>query len=69
MHGMDLKLDRNSHEYARKEDENRILIVEEKADAATSKARHLQRQEQKDGLDIAAVADTLLYGAGIDNSM
>ena len=69
MHSMDLKLGRNSHEYARKEDENRILIAEKKADAATQEARIRHRQEQKDALDIAAAAGTLLYGAGIDDSM
>lgn len=69
MHGMDLKLGRNSHEYARKEDENRILIAEKKADAATREARIRHRQEQKNALDIAAAAGTLLYGAGIDDSM
>lgn len=69
MHGMDLKLGRNSHEYARKEDEKRILIADRKADIETREARIRHRQEQKDALDIAAAAGTLLYGAGIDDSM
>lgn len=48
MHGMDLKLGPNSHEYARKENENRILIAEKKADSATREARIRHRKEQKD---------------------
>lgn len=52
MHGMDLKLGRNSHEYARTEDENRILRAEKKSDAGTREARIRHRQEQKDALDI-----------------
>jgi len=69
MHGMDLKLGRNSHEYARKQDESRVLAAEKKADAETRKARVRHRQEQKDALDIATAAGDLLYGAGIDDSM
>lgn len=69
MHGMDLKLGRNSHDYARNEDANRILIAEMQADATTREARIRHRQEQKDALDIATSAGTLLYGAGIDDSM
>lgn len=69
MHGMDLKLGRNSHEYARKEDESRILAAEKKADAETREARVRRRQEQKDVLDLATAAGTLLYSAGIDDSM
>nr|XP_012143883.1 PREDICTED: uncharacterized protein LOC105662864 [Megachile rotundata] len=77
MHGMGVKLGRNSHEYARKEDENRIrkedenriLVAEKKADAGPREARIRHRHEQKDALDIAAAAGSLLYGAGIDDSM
>lgn len=58
-----------SHEYTRKEDENRILIAEKKADAATREARIHHSQEQKDALDIAVAAGTLLYDAEIDDSM
>lgn len=59
MHGMDLKLGRNS----RKEGESRILIAEKRADAGTREARIRHKQEQKDTLDIAAAADSLLYCA------
>ena len=68
-YGMDLKLGRNSYEYARKEDEKSILFAERKADAATREARIRHRQEQKGALDIAAAACTLIYGAGVDDSM
>ena len=64
MHGMNLKLGTNSHEYARNMDENRVTATEKKS---TNEIRH--RLEQKDALDIAAAAGSLLYGPGIDDSM
>jgi len=69
LHGMDVKLGRNSHEYARNEDAHRILIVEKRAEAGTRDARIHRRQKQKDVLDIATAAGSLLYGAGTDDSM
>lgn len=69
MHGMDLKLGLNSHEYARKADANRICAAEKKSACETREARIRHRQEQKDALDIAAAAGSLLYGPGIDDSM
>ena len=56
---MDLKIGPNSHEYARNMDEN----------METCEARIRHRLEQNDALDIAGAASSLLYGAGIDNSM
>lgn len=66
---MDVKLGRNSHEYARNEDAHRILIAEKRAEAGTQEARIRRRQKQKDVLYIATAAGSLLYGAGIDDSM
>ena len=68
MHGMDLKLVRTSYKYARKEDEDCIIIAE-KSWRWDSRRGVLHRQEQKDALDIAAAAGSLLYVAGIDDSM
>lgn len=42
----------------KKEDENRIIIVEKKT-------RH--RKQQKDALDIATASGSLLYSAGFDS--
>ena len=39
LHGMDVKLGRNSHKYALKEDARRILITEKRADAGNREAR------------------------------
>lgn len=69
MHGMDLKLGRNSHEYAQTTDENRVCAAEKKSATETRQARIRHRQEQKDALDIAAAAGSLLYGPGIDDSI
>lgn len=69
MHGMDIKLGRNSHDYARKADENRVCAAEKKFAGETREARIRHRQEQKDALDITAAAGSLLYGPGIDDSM
>ncbi|XP_044575161.1 uncharacterized protein LOC123258969 [Cotesia glomerata] len=69
MHGMDLKLGRNSHEYARISDENRVCAAEKKSASETREARIRHRQEQKDALDIATAAGSLLYGPGIDDSL
>ncbi|XP_044584565.1 uncharacterized protein LOC123265047 [Cotesia glomerata] len=69
MHGMDLKLGRNSHEYARILDENRVCAAEKKSASETREARIRHRQEQKDALDIATAAGSLLYGPGIDDSL
>ncbi|XP_063986122.1 uncharacterized protein LOC135167084 isoform X2 [Diachasmimorpha longicaudata] len=69
MHSMDLKLGPNSHNYARKIDENRVIAAEKKSTSETREARVRHRQEQKDALDIAAAAGSLLYGPGIDDSM
>ncbi|CAH2086841.1 unnamed protein product [Euphydryas editha] len=69
MHGMDLKLGRNSHEYARISDENRVCAAEKKSASETREARIRHRQEQKDALDIATAAGSLLYSPGIDDSL
>ena len=50
-------------------DKNRIRIADQKTGAATKEGRILRRQSQKDALDIASAAGTLLYGPGIDDSM
>ncbi|XP_025153901.1 uncharacterized protein LOC112588386 [Harpegnathos saltator] len=67
LHGIDVKLGRNSHEYARKEDTHRILTAEKRAEAGTREARIRLRQAQKDTLDITA--RPLLYGAEINDSI
>ncbi|XP_044578703.1 uncharacterized protein LOC123261223 isoform X1 [Cotesia glomerata] len=69
MHGMDLKLGRNSHEYARMSDENRVCAAEKKSASETHEARICHRQELKDALDIATAAGSLIYGPGIDDSL
>ncbi|XP_043270679.1 uncharacterized protein [Venturia canescens] len=69
MHGMDLKLGRNSHEYVRNSDENRVCAAEKKSANETRAARIRRRQEQKNVLDIAAASGSLLYGPRIDDSI
>lgn len=69
MHGMDIKLGRNSHEYARKIDGNRVCAAERKSTSETREARIRHRQEQKEAMDIAAAEGSLLYGPGIDDSV
>lgn len=69
MHGMDLKLGWNSHEYARNSDENRVCATEKKSAGETREARIRHRPEQRDALEIAAAAGSSLYGPGIDDSM
>lgn len=59
----------SAHLYVKKFDMTRISQAEEKAALVTKEARILKRMEQKDALDIANAAGTLLYGAGIDDSM
>ena len=39
MHGMDLKLGRNSHQYARKADENRVCAAQKKSASEIREAR------------------------------
>ncbi|XP_018405529.1 PREDICTED: uncharacterized protein LOC108781910 [Cyphomyrmex costatus] len=69
LHAMDVKLGPVSHEYARNEDNHRILAAEKKAEAQTREARMKLRQDQKDALDLAAAAESSLYGPGIDDSI
>ena len=47
MHGMDLKLSPNSHEYARNMDENRVTVAEKKSTSETREARICHRLEQR----------------------
>ena len=54
MHGMDLKLGLNSHEYARNMNEKRVIAAEIKSTSETREAKIRHRLEQKDALDIAA---------------
>ena len=42
---------------------------DQKTAAATKERRIFRQQSQKDALDIASAAGTLLYGPGIDDSM
>ena len=48
---------------------NRVRIADQKTAAATNEGRILRRQSQKDALDIASAAGTLLYGPVIDDSI
>jgi len=66
---MKINVGPSAHEYVKTFDESRILKAEEKAALQTKEARILRRMEQKDALDLADAAGTLLYGAGIDDSM
>jgi len=66
---MKISVGPNAYEYVKTFDESRILKAEEKAALRTKEARILRRMEQKDALDLANAAGTLLYGAGIDDSM
>lgn len=60
---------RNSHAYVTKQDESRITIAEQRAQAATKEGRMARRQQQIDILEAANDAEGLLYGPGIDDSM
>ncbi|KYQ46507.1 hypothetical protein ALC60_14492, partial [Trachymyrmex zeteki] len=66
---MKISVGPSAHEYVKTFDESRILKAEEKAALQRKEARILRRMEQKDALDLANAAGTLLYGAGIDDSM
>ncbi|KYM99964.1 hypothetical protein ALC62_09280 [Cyphomyrmex costatus] len=66
---MKISVGLSAHHYVRNFDKSRISKAEEKAALVTKEARILKRMEQKDALDIAKAAGTLLYGAGIDDSM
>nr|XP_036678349.1 uncharacterized protein LOC118879563 isoform X2 [Drosophila suzukii]XP_036678357.1 uncharacterized protein LOC118879567 isoform X2 [Drosophila suzukii] len=66
---MKINVGPSAHEYVKTFDESRILKAEEKAALQTKEARILRRMEQKDALDLADAAGTLLYGAGIDDSI
>ena len=48
---------------------SRVKIANQKTEAATKEGRILRRQSQKDALDIASAAGTLLYKPGIDDSI
>lgn len=69
LNSLDVKPIQIAHEYARREDENRISKSDRKTQAATQEERIRCRMEQKDALDHAAAAGELLYEAGIDNSI
>nr|XP_036678351.1 uncharacterized protein LOC118879565 [Drosophila suzukii] len=64
---MKINVGPSAHEYVKTFDESPILKAEEKAALQTKEARILRRREQKDALDLADAAGTLLYGAGIDD--
>ena len=48
---------------------NRVRLADQKTAAATKEGRILRRKSQKDALNIASAAGTLLYGPRIDDSM
>lgn len=66
MHGMDIKLGRNSCPQNRWKPSVR---AERKSTSETREARIRHRQEQKEAMDIAAAEGSLLYGPGIDDSV
>lgn len=66
---MEISIGPSANEYVKTCDESRISKAEEKAALQTKEARIQRRMEQKDALDLAEAAGTLLYGAGIDDSM
>lgn len=60
---------RNAHAYVTHDDEWRITIAEQRAQAATREGRMARRQHQIDVLEAAEDAEGTLYGPGIDDSM
>lgn len=59
----------NAHAYISQEDESRVTLAEQQAQAATREGRMARRQSQIDVLEAAMDAEGLLYGPGIDDSM
>lgn len=66
---MNISVGPSAHEYARLEDSNRIDRAEIQAEQQSKEARIKQRLEKKEAEDIEAAAGSLLYGAGIDDSV
>lgn len=66
---MNISVGPSAHEYARLEDSNRIDRAEIQAEQQTKEARIKQRLEKKEAEDIKAATGSLLYGAGIDDSV
>lgn len=56
-------------EYAKIQDEDRVSKADKEAEINSKEVRIRRRQEQKEAFDIAEAAGTLLYGAGIDDSV
>lgn len=68
MQEMGIKTGTSSHEWARIVDRIQISQAEQEAAKESKEGRIRLRQEQNDALDILAER-TLLYGAGIDDSV
>ncbi|KYN09153.1 hypothetical protein ALC57_18735 [Trachymyrmex cornetzi] len=69
LHSMGVNIGHSAHEYARKEDESRILHAERKSLESSKEGRTARRQEKKDCLDSTTVSEDAHYGPGIDDSM
>ncbi|XP_044579116.1 uncharacterized protein LOC123261532 [Cotesia glomerata] len=59
----------NSHRYAEKLDAARVKVADQRANDNTRKGRMLRRQQQIDVLETSTMAEELLYGPGIDDSI
>ncbi|XP_066581799.1 LOW QUALITY PROTEIN: uncharacterized protein [Prorops nasuta] len=69
MYAMGVCIGPSAHEYAQKEDEERVAISDHRAQEATRDGRIARRQHQIDVLESAKEIEGLLYGPGIDDSV
>ncbi|XP_044581671.1 uncharacterized protein LOC123263182 [Cotesia glomerata] len=59
----------NSHRYAEKLDAARVKVADQRVNDNTREGRMLRRQQQIDVLETSTMAEELLYGPGIDDSI
>ncbi|XP_044585305.1 uncharacterized protein LOC123265584 [Cotesia glomerata] len=59
----------NSHRYAEKLDAARVKVADQRANDNTREGRMLRRRQQIDVLETSTMAEELLYGPGIDDSI
>ena len=66
---MGVSVGANAHEYAQKEDEERVTISDHRTQEATWEGRMARRHHQIEVLEAAEGMEGLLYGPGIDGSV
>lgn len=66
---MGISVGASAHVYVRRSDISRINKAERAAQIQSKEARIRYRQQQKESLENEIAAGTLLYGAGIDDSV